>query len=223
MTRVFYITSMHDRLVSNVTLITAPLTSRLVSEAAACSRSLDEGDADDDVASLAASSQTGKFGARDLATLERELVLRGNPTGTVRLLVSEALQEASARRFARMTPGEVAAEAEAAATADARREQRRNLLRTRAAHREYNELATSGMPGTNMGSSVGVFGSSGGAALGGGLVIAVISAALFGYYIGSNIWGKDSAWVSLCRRESSLTAEVVPDASPPLSLPTKSK
>jgi hypothetical protein len=214
--------SMHDRLISNVTLITAPLTSRLVSEAVACSRSLDDGDVDEDLASLAASSLSGKFGARDLAILERELVLRGNPAGIARSLVSEALQEASARRLSQLSPREVAAEAEATAAADARREHRRNLLRTRAAHREYRELTTVGMSGSSVSSSVGVFGSSGGAALGGGLVIAVVSAALFGFYIGSNIWGKDSAWVRFSRMKADPRRKSDPNAPHPLLIPTKS-
>ena len=186
----------------------APLSSRLVIEAAgACALANASDDKSIDLPSLSASTLSGHFGARELTLLEHLLITHGShQVGIVRELVAEALKDIAlvARGGIKLSKEEEEEAASLALAADERRERRRDKAFARAAHREYDELARNVGGGAALraekalsNSAAGLFGAQGGAALGGGLVIAIISAAFFGFYLGGSIWGHGSAGVSI--------------------------
>jgi len=181
---------MFDRLlVPDAPIVRADAASALAAAAGAAAASPRVAAAD--AAALRAAAATGVFGARALAALERALVAGGARAGAVRELVAA---DEAARAAASGTQT-----ADSRAAADAARAARRVTARVRAEHRDYDALARSVGGGAAAraesalaGPAAGLFGAAGGAALGGGLVIAIASASLFGFYVGGSIWGRGS-------------------------------
>lgn len=137
--------------------------------------------------SLISASESGVFGTADLSTLSTYLQLETNPNGpTVKELVQEAEWEGLSEE------GRLEKE-RAAAASQIRRDAARESQWLAAEEAEYQRLL-GGQGRTITSDSLRAFAPQ--AALGGGLLIALLSATLLGYFLGHNIFGPNStgAW-----------------------------
>lgn len=135
---------------------------------------------------LIAASESGVFGTADLSALSTYL----QQDGTLGPTVKELVQEAEWEGLSEEQRAEKEKDAEAS---QMRRDAARELQRLAAEEAEYQRLL-GGQGRAKNADGLRAFAPQ--AALGGGLLIALLSATLLGYFLGHNIFGPNStgAW-----------------------------